>query len=126
VLDTPVLWLIGVTTLVVAIVGKWGGSAVAARISGQSWRDANAVGALMNTRGLTEIVIVTIGRELGVVSPAFFSTMVLVAIVTTLMTMPSLAALGHAPRLGRTLSSPALLPLRLRQRSNGRVLEESS
>jgi Kef-type K+ transport system membrane component KefB len=84
------------------------------------------VGALMNTRGLTEIVIVTIGRELGVVSPAFFSTMVLVAIVTTLMTMPSLAALGHAPRLGSTLSSPALPSLRLRQRSDGRVLKESS
>lgn len=77
--------------LVVAIVGKLGGSTLAARITGSSVREATALGVLMNTRGLMELVILNIGREIKVISPALFSMMVLMALVTTFMTSPLLA-----------------------------------
>ena len=89
--DKPELWALTGLVLVVAVVGKWGGSMVAARASGESWRAATAIGILMNTRGLTEIVILTIGREIGILSPALFAIMVLMALVTTLMATPLLA-----------------------------------
>ena len=56
-----------------------------------SWREATAVGILMNTRGLVELVILNIGLDLGILSPALFSIMVLMALVTTFMTMPLLS-----------------------------------
>lgn len=85
--------LVWVAVLVIggAIIGKWGGSMVAARAAGQPWRQANGVGLLMNTRGLTELVILTVGRSLGVISPALFTIMVLMALVTTFMATPLLA-----------------------------------
>ncbi|CAN5219693.1 hypothetical protein BH24ACT1_BH24ACT1_12870 [soil metagenome] len=89
-LDQAVLWWILLLILGVAVVGKWAGSMLAARAYGQGWRDATALGALMNTRGLTEIVILTIGASLGVVSPALFTIMVVMALVTTLMATPLL------------------------------------
>ena len=60
--------------------------------AGTAWRSSTALGILMNSRGLTEIVILTIGRSLGVISPALFTIMVLMALVTTFMTTPLLAA----------------------------------
>lgn len=61
--------LITVAVLVVAVAGKVGGTAFAARLSGQSWRDAGALGVLMNTRGLMELVVLHMGLDLGVISP---------------------------------------------------------
>jgi Kef-type K+ transport system membrane component KefB len=89
-LDSFYLW--GVTALVVAvaIVGKWGGSMLAARLTGESWRDASVIGVLMNTRGLTELVILTVGLELGVITTTVFTVMVVMAVVTTLMATPLL------------------------------------
>jgi Kef-type K+ transport system membrane component KefB/nucleotide-binding universal stress UspA family protein len=91
VLDQPELWWVVVLVIGAAIIGKWGGSMVAARAAGQPWRQSNGVGLLMNTRGLTEIVILTVGRGLGVISPALFTIMVLMALVTTFMATPLLA-----------------------------------
>jgi nucleotide-binding universal stress UspA family protein len=74
--------------MLVAVAGKFGGSAIAARITGLSWREAGALGILMNTRGLLELVILTIGLDIGVISPALFTIMVMMALVTTAMTTP--------------------------------------
>jgi Kef-type K+ transport system membrane component KefB len=76
--------------IALAIIGKLGGSLVAARINGMSWRESAAVGVLMNTRGLVELIILNIGLDLGIISPALFSIMVLMALVTTFMTSPLL------------------------------------
>ncbi|KOG89320.1 sodium:proton exchanger, partial [Streptomyces varsoviensis] len=80
--------------LLVAVVGKYAGTVLPARMSGMSWRDAGAFGTLMNTRGLTEIVILSIGRELGVIDQEMFTMMVLMALVTTAMAGPLLHWLG--------------------------------
>jgi Kef-type K+ transport system membrane component KefB len=72
----------------VAVAGKLGGAGLAARATGMSWRAALAFGALMNTRGLMELVILNIGLDIGAISPSLFSIMVLMAIVTTLMASP--------------------------------------
>jgi len=85
------LWIAAALVLAVAVIGKWGGSMVAALAAGQRWRQSAALGILMNARGLTEIVILTIGRDLGIISPALFTIMVLMALVTTFMATPLLS-----------------------------------
>ncbi|PAP77103.1 cation:proton antiporter [Rubrivirga marina] len=89
-LDSPRLWLDAGLVVAVATAGKFGGSALAARMSGLGMRESAALGILMNTRGLMELVILTIGLELGVVSPALFAMMVIMALATTVMTTPVL------------------------------------
>ena len=84
------LWLYCAVIIVLAVVGELGGSLISARLNGMSWRESAAVGILMNTRGLVELVILNIGLDLGILSPALFSIMVLMALVTTLMTTPLL------------------------------------
>jgi Kef-type K+ transport system membrane component KefB len=83
-------WVFASIVIVVAIAGKLGGSMIAARFAGIPWRDAASLGILMNTRGLMELVILNIGLDIGVISPAVFSMMVLMALVTTFMTTPLL------------------------------------
>jgi Kef-type K+ transport system membrane component KefB/nucleotide-binding universal stress UspA family protein len=90
-LDRASLWMMAALVVFLAILGKLAGSMIAARAAHQSWRDSTALGLLLNTRGLTEIVVLTIGRGLGVVSPALFTMLVLMALVTTFMTTPLLA-----------------------------------
>jgi Kef-type K+ transport system membrane component KefB len=104
-LDTPYLW--GVTLLVIAtaIAGKWGGAMLAARVMGERWQDAAAIGVLMNTRGLTELVILSVGLELGVISPTIFTMMVLMALATTLMATPMLALISPIYHRGMTAES---------------------
>lgn len=89
-IDSPQLWLFAILIILVAILGKFGGATVAARISGMSWRDSGSVGVLMNTRGLMELVLLNIGLEIGVISPALFSMLVLMTLTTTFMTAPVL------------------------------------
>jgi Kef-type K+ transport system membrane component KefB len=84
------LWSVFALILLVAVAGKMGGAATAARLTGMGWRDALSVGALMNTRGLMELVILNVGLDIGVISPALFAMMVLMALVTTVMTTPLL------------------------------------
>jgi Kef-type K+ transport system membrane component KefB len=83
-------WLLCGLIILVATVGKFGGTCVAARFTGLGWRDAAALGALMNTRGLMELVVLNIGLDLKVISPELFAMMVLMAIVTTMTTGPAL------------------------------------
>ena len=98
-LDRPALWLLTLVLLVVAVAGKWAGALAAARLTGFSPRESAAIAALMNTRGLTELIVLNIGLELGVVSPALFTALVLVALVTTFMTGPVLRLIDPAGRL---------------------------
>ena len=90
-LITGELWVYCALIIAVAVLGKLGGSALAARTSGMSWRDSWAIGTLMNTRGLMELVVLNVGLDIGVISPALFAMMVLMALVTTFMTSPVLA-----------------------------------
>lgn len=84
-------WIICAVIIAVATVGKFGGTFVAARLSGMRARDAAMLGALMNTRGLMELIVLNIGLELGVISPPVFAMMVLMALATTMSTAPMLA-----------------------------------
>jgi Kef-type K+ transport system membrane component KefB len=86
----PVQWLWALAVLAVAVLGKWGGSTGAARLAGQSWRDSLSIGALMNCRGLTELVVLNLGLELGVIGPDLFTILVLMALLTTAITSPAL------------------------------------
>jgi Kef-type K+ transport system membrane component KefB len=82
--------LLGLTVLAVAVAGKLGGSLLAARLAGIGWREAFALGALMNTRGLVELIVLNIGYDLGIISARIYTVMVLMALITTLMTGPLL------------------------------------
>jgi nucleotide-binding universal stress UspA family protein len=89
-LNRPELWLLCGAVLAVAISGKYIGTYVAARVSGINNRDASALGWLMNTRGLTELIVLNIGLSLGVITPLLFTMLVIMALVTTFMTSPLL------------------------------------
>jgi Kef-type K+ transport system membrane component KefB/nucleotide-binding universal stress UspA family protein len=83
-------WLVTGALILVASIGKFGGSAVAARLTGLRWREASAIGILMNTRGLMELIVLNIGLDLGVISPTVFTMLVIMALVTTFATTPIL------------------------------------
>ena len=83
-------WILCGLIIAVACLGKYGGSTVAARLTGLSWRQSSALGILMNTRGLVELVVLNIGLDLGVISPALFAMLVIMALVTTFATSPIL------------------------------------
>ena len=84
------LWITFGWILLVAVAGKFGGSALAARMVGQSWKDSLSIGVLMNTRGLMQLIVLNIGYDLGILSPEIFAMMVLMALVTTFMTGPAM------------------------------------
>jgi Kef-type K+ transport system membrane component KefB len=86
-------WLICGLIILVAVVGKLGGATLAARSTGERWRDAFALGALMNTRGLMQLIVLNIGYDLGILTPAIFTMMIIMALVTTAMTGPALRLL---------------------------------
>ncbi len=86
----PAMWFYAALIILAATVGKLGGSTIAGWLSGMQARDAAGLGTLMNTRGLMELVILNIGLDVKVISPALFSMMVLMALVTTFMTTPVL------------------------------------
>src|SRR6188768_1900352 len=89
-------WLLCASLIAVACIGKFGGSFCVARLTGMSTRDSAALGVLMNTRGLMELIVLNVGLDLGVISPKIFTTMVIMALVTTVMTTPLLQLV--APR----------------------------
>ena len=89
-INRPELWLLCAAVIAVAIGGKYIGTYVAARVSGIEKREASALGWLMNTRGLTELIVLNIGLNLGVISPLLFTMLVIMALVTTFMTSPLL------------------------------------
>ncbi len=93
-INEPELWQVTGWIILVAVVGKFVGSAASGKFVGQSWRESLMVGALMNTRGLMELVVINIGYDLGVLTPEIFAMMVIMALVTTFMTSPSLSIIN--------------------------------
>jgi Kef-type K+ transport system membrane component KefB len=89
-INDPYLWKVTGFIILVAVIGKFFGSALAAKFVGQSWRDSLTIGALMNTRGLMELIVLNIGLDLKVLTPEVFTMMVIMALVTTFMTGPTL------------------------------------
>lgn len=89
-------WLLCALIVSIAFAGKLGGTMVAARLSGMGWRRAASLGALMNTRGLMELVVLNLGLDLGVVSPQLFTMMVVMTVATTLAAGPLLSWLAPA------------------------------
>ena len=89
-INSPALWGVCLLLITVAVAGKLGGCAVAARLVGESWKDSFTIGTLMNTRGLMELVALNIGYEMGVLPPSIFVILVIMALVTTFMTTPLL------------------------------------
>jgi Kef-type K+ transport system membrane component KefB len=104
-LDSARSWLMCFAVIAVATAGKLGGTMAAARLSGMGTLDAFSLGALMNTRGLMELIVLNVGYELGILSPRIFAMMVLMALVTTFSTAPFLAL---ADRLRRRHSTDSL------------------
>jgi Kef-type K+ transport system membrane component KefB len=91
-------WLLCGSIVLIAIVGKFGGTLVAARLTGLNWRMAAALGVLMNTRGMVELIVLNIGLDLGIISPTLFAMLVIMAIVTTMTAAPALHLLmPHGP-----------------------------
>jgi Kef-type K+ transport system membrane component KefB len=84
-------WIACVVVIGAAVAGKLGGSALAARWSGMNLRDSFALGALMNTRGLMELIVLNIGYDLGILSSRIFAILILMALTTTFMTSPLLS-----------------------------------
>lgn len=82
------LWLVAAVVLIAAVLGKAGACYLAARACGETHREAIGVGSLMNARGLMELIILNIGLERGLITPALFSIMVFMAVATTLMATP--------------------------------------
>src|SRR4029077_2701392 len=89
----PGEWLLCGLIILVATLGKFGVSFAAARLVGTGWRDAAALGILMNTRGLMELIVLNIGLDLQVISPKLFAMMVVMALMTTIATSPVLRLL---------------------------------
>ncbi|HSD06570.1 cation:proton antiporter [Flavobacterium sp.] len=94
-INEPYMWKVTGFIILVAVVGKFFGSALAAKFVGQSWRNSLTIGALMNTRGLMELIVLNIGLALGVLTTEVFTMMVIMALVTTFMTGPALDVINY-------------------------------
>lgn len=94
VLANPTEWAVLALVVVVGAIGKVGATATASRFLGYNWRTALSLGALMNTRGLMQIIVLNIGLELGLFSGSLFTVLALAALVSTMATAPALHALG--------------------------------
>lgn len=106
-LDDWQSWLMCLGVIVVAIVGKLGGSMLAARSTGMNWQESFSIGALMNTRGLIELIVLNMGYDLGILPPRIFSMMVVMALATTFMTGPLLSFVELRKRRREPLAAEA-------------------
>ncbi|GAA4308243.1 cation:proton antiporter [Compostibacter hankyongensis] len=106
ILASGLAWTALTWMLLTAVAGKLLGTALAARFTGQRWRESFMTGTLMNTRGLVELVVLNIGYDLGVLPPALFTLMVIITLITTLMTAPLLALTGRIGRPGKARPIP--------------------
>ena len=97
------LWKVTGLIILIAVTGKFLGSALAARFVGQTWKDSLTIGALMNTRGLMELIVLNIGYDLGVLNPVVFTMMVIMALLTTFMTGPSLTLINRVFKSKETI-----------------------
>ncbi|WP_294818277.1 cation:proton antiporter [uncultured Flavobacterium sp.] len=116
-LNDPYMWKVCGLIIAVAVAGKFIGSALTARFVGQNWRDSLTIGALMNTRGLMELIVLNIGLELKVLSIEVFSMMVMMALATTFMTGPALDLIGYIYNRKKNY-----IPAEIRQVSKFKVL----
>lgn len=107
-LDTGFLWLMCGAVLVAAILGKGVACWLAARATGISNREALGIGTLMNARGLMELIIINIGLQRGIISEGLFATLVIMAVVTTLMASPLFERLVGSPASPAEPASPSL------------------
>ncbi|HLN52924.1 MAG TPA: cation:proton antiporter [Lentimicrobium sp.] len=99
------LWNTAWIVILVAVAGKFAGSAIATRLTGQSWKNSLTVGALMNTRGLIELVALNIGYDIGILSPEIFTILVLMALITTFMTGPAMSLINYIYRAKESLAT---------------------
>lgn len=116
-INDPYMWKVTGFIILVAVVGKFFGSALAAKFVGQSWKDSLTIGALMNTRGLMELVVLNIGLDLKVLTPQVFTMMVIMALVTTFMTGPALNLINWAFK-----SKNKLVPDEINSKSKFKIL----
>ena len=107
-------WLVCLAIVVVATAGKLGGSAIAARFTGFSWPESLQLGALMNTRGLMELIALNIGYDLGILSPRIFTMLVVMALATTILTGPLLTLFGERGMARSRMSGAARPPVHKR------------
>ncbi|MDC0744437.1 cation:proton antiporter domain-containing protein [Polyangium mundeleinium] len=115
-LSSPQHWAICALLIFLACAGKFGGSALAARFTGLGWRESSAIGILMNTRGLMELVVLNIGLDLGVISPTLFTMMVLMALFTTFITTPLLQYVYPFERFAKEVAgTPEATPMPVAQ-----------
>ncbi len=99
-LDRPALWLLTIALIAVAMTGKLFGATMMARLSGLRWRESAVIGTLMNTRGLTELIVLNLALEKGVISEALFASLVIMALFTTFLTGPLLKLLDPSNKYG--------------------------
>ncbi len=102
-LNTGTLWLVTIALIAIAIIGKMAGGAIAARYSGFDWRSSAVIGTLMNTRGLTELIVLNLALSAGAISSALFAALVIMALVTTLMAGPMLKLLDPKNEYGSAI-----------------------
>jgi Kef-type K+ transport system membrane component KefB len=102
-LDRPELWLLTLLLIAVAILGKLAGAAIAARVAGYGWRESSVIGTLMNTRGLTELIVLNLALDVGAITNTLFAMLVIMAVVTTLMAGPLLKLLDPKNQYGRAV-----------------------
>jgi K+:H+ antiporter len=108
-LNDATSWLVCLAIISIATVGKLGGTAMSARLTGMKWKDAFALGSLMNTRGLVELIALNIGYDLGILPPTIFAMMVLMSLVTTFLTGPLLSLIERVrPRAVPVIHAPPL------------------
>jgi Kef-type K+ transport system membrane component KefB len=100
-------WLLCLLIIAVATLGKLGGSAVAARLTGMNWSESLQLGALMNTRGLMELIALNIGYDLGILSPRIFTMLVIMALATTMLTGPLLTLFAKSQTVVNDLQEPS-------------------
>lgn len=100
-------WLLCLLIILVATLGKLGGSAIAARLTGMSWSVSLQLGALMNTRGLMELIALNIGYDLGILSPRLFTMLVIMALMTTMLTGPLLTFFGKQRLAANNIQEPS-------------------
>jgi Kef-type K+ transport system membrane component KefB len=118
---SPALLAAGALVLVLAVAGKFGVTTVVARATGLDWRDSVGLGALLNTKGLTELVVLKTGLELGLLSSGGFTALVLVTLVTTASAGPVLRRLGLASSWHAPLALPELRALRAHSKLAGEL-----
>jgi len=116
-INDPYLWKVTGVIIFVGVAGKFFGSMIAAKFVGQSWKDSLSIGALMNTRGLMELVVLNIGYDLGVLSTEIFTMMVIMALVTTFMTGPALDLINYIFK-----DKPTIVPEEISNKSKYKIL----